>query len=111
MFIISVLLLRAEDKPKYTIEEVMKTLHKGEDSLGNKVSRGKGTKEDFDKLVEYYRSLPLNLPPQGDLESWKAKTTALLDAAKALQTGQEGALAKYNKAVNCKACHSIHRPE
>jgi hypothetical protein len=107
----SALWLRAGDAPKYTISQVMKTLHKGEDSLGNKVSKGQGTKEDFARLVEYYSSLPLNTPPEGDDASWRAKTTALLDAAKALRDGKEGALAQYNKAVNCKACHSIHRTE
>ena len=111
MIFVSTLLSHAADKPKYTIEEVMKALHKGEDSIGNKVSKGQGTKEDFAKLVEYYSALPLNTPPEGDQESWKKKTAALLDAAKALQTGQEGALAQYNKAVNCKACHSVHRPD
>jgi cytochrome c553 len=107
----SALWLRAGDEPKYTISQVMKALHKGEDSLGNKVSKGQGTKEDFAKLVEYYSSLPLDTPPEGDDASWKTKTTALLDAAKALRDGKEGALAQYNKAVNCKACHSVHRTE
>jgi hypothetical protein len=89
----------------------MKALHKGEDSVGNKVSAGHGTKEDFAKMVDYYTSLPLDSPPVGDDVSWKAKSTALLDAAKALRDGKENALAQYNKAVNCKACHSVHRDE
>jgi hypothetical protein len=106
-----VCLLRAADKPKYTIAEVMKALHKGEDSVGKKVSAGHGTREDFAKLVDYYSSLPLDTPPEGDDKSWQAKTAALLDAAKALRDGKEGALAQYNKAVNCKSCHSVHRDE
>ena len=111
LLLCSGLWLRAGDEPKYTISQVMKALHKGEDSLGNKVSKGQGTKEDFAKLVDYYSSLPLDTPPEGDDASWKAKSTALLDAAKALRDGKEGALALYNKAVNCKACHSVHRTE
>jgi hypothetical protein len=108
---ISAVFVRAADKPKYTIAEIMKALHKGEDSLGNRVGAGHGTKEDFAKMVDYYTSLPLDAPPVGDDASWKTKSTALLDAAKALRDGKENALAQYNKAVNCKACHSVHREE
>ena len=99
----------ATEKPKYTTAEIMKALHKGNDSLGKKVQNGQGTKEDFAKLVEYYLSLPLNEPPEGNAASWKEKSTVLLDAAKALNDGKEGALAQYKKAVNCKACHDVHR--
>jgi len=99
----------AIEKPKYTTAEIMKTLHKGNESVGKKVQSGLGTKEDFAKLVEYYGSLPLNEPPEGSAASWKEKSTALLNAAKALHAGQEGALAQYKKAANCKACHDVHR--
>lgn len=101
----------ATEKPKYTISEIMKALHKdkGGDSIGKKVQNGQGTKEDFAKLVEFYASLPLNEPPEGSAASWKEKSTSLLDAAKALNDGKEGAVAQYKKAVNCKACHDVHR--
>ena len=52
----------ADAKPKYSIEDVMKALHKGDDAIGKKVGKGNGTKEDFAKLVEYYPSLALNKP-------------------------------------------------
>src|SRR6478736_900962 len=97
------------EKPKYTTAEIMKALHKGNDSLGKKVQNGQGTKEDFAKLVEYYLSLPLNEPPEGDAASWKEKSTAVLEAAKALNDGKEGAVAQYKKVINCKACHDVHR--
>ena|SRR6478609_3375177 len=99
----------ATEKPKYTTSEIMKALHKGNDSLGKKVQNGQGTKEDFAKLVEYYLSLPLNEPPEGSAASWKEKSTALLEAAKALNDGKEGALAQFKKAANCKVCHDVHR--
>ncbi len=102
----------AEDpSPKYTVEQVMKTLFKGEDSVAKKISKGNGTKEDYDKLVEYVSSLPLNDAPQGDPVGWKKKTTALLAAATALKEGKPDALTQYNQAVNCQACHSVYRPE
>jgi cytochrome c556 len=104
--------LRAEDgTPKYTVEEIMKAVFKGEDSAGKKVTKGKGTQADYDKLVEYLSSLPLNDPPQGDADGWKQKTTAVLNAAVALKEGKAGALAQFNTAVNCQACHRIYRPD
>jgi hypothetical protein len=105
-------ILRAEDNPpKYSVEQIMKAAFKGEDSISKKVSSGKGAKEDYEKLVEYLTSLPLNDPPQGDPAGWKKKATALLDAATALEQGKPGALAQYNQAVNCQSCHSVYRPE
>ncbi len=104
--------VHAQDKtPKYTVEQIMKALHKGDDAVGKKVLNGKGTQADFDKLVEYYTSLPLNDAPQGDPAGWKQKTTAVLNAAQALKDGKPGALAQYAKAVSCKDCHSVYRPQ
>jgi hypothetical protein len=101
----------AEPHPKYTIKEVMKTLHKGEDNIAKHVLQGKGTKEEIAKLVEYYQSLPLDTPKQGDPQIWKQKATALYSSARALQAGQPNALAAYKDAVNCKACHKQFKPE
>ena len=100
-------------KPKYTIKEVMKELHKapqGTDPVCKKAGNGSASKEEIAKLVEYYKSLPGQKPPQGDEASWKAKSTALLHAAEALQAGKPDASKEYAKAVNCKACHSVHKP-
>ena len=97
--------------PKYTVEEVMKAVFKGEDSTGKKISQGKATQADYDKLVEYVSALPLNDAPQGDPVGWKQKTTALLTAANALKDGKPGALAQYTQAANCQACHRVYRPE
>jgi cytochrome c556 len=101
----------AAPQPKYTTKEIMKALHKGDDSIGKKVSKGEGTAEDFKKLVEYYTSLPLNEPTQGDAAVWKKKTLALLASAKALEAGKSGALDQYKEAVNCKSCHSEFKPK
>jgi cytochrome c peroxidase len=100
-----------EAKPKYTTKEVMKALHKGDINVAKRVLKGQGTKADFAKLVEYYQSLPLNAPPRGDKASWDAKTVALLSAAKSLNAGDPNGLNAFKQAVNCKACHSVHKPE
>ncbi|MBM3839518.1 MAG: hypothetical protein FJ398_16415 [Verrucomicrobia bacterium] len=108
---LSIQMLRAAAaKPKFTIKDVMQKLHKGDDSVLRRVSDGHGTKEDLAKLVEYYESLPLCTPERGEKTSWNQKSTALLKAAKALKSGEAGALDGFKKAVNCKACHSLHRP-
>lgn len=98
-------------KPKYTVKEVMKEVHKGEDNIGKRAVKGAASKEDLAKMVEYYDSLPLNEPPRGEMASWKEKTGALVKAAKALKSGETGAAEAYKNAANCKACHNAHKPE
>jgi hypothetical protein len=98
-------------KPKYTVKEVMKEVHKGEDNIGKRAVKGAASKEDLAKMVEYYDSLPLNEPPRGEMASWKEKTGALVKAAKALKGGETGAAEAYKNAANCKACHNAHKPE
>jgi hypothetical protein len=93
-----------EDKPKYTIKEVMGAAHK-KGKLRDKVVAGTATDEEKKQLVEYYTALAANKPPRGDEASWKEKTAELLAAAKA---AAEGDLTKL-KAVNCMACHSAHK--
>ena len=100
----------ADAQPKYTIKDVMKALHKGDENIGKKVSRGQGTADDFAKLVDYYSALPANKPPRGEQASWDAKTAALVKAAKSLKAGDSGALEAYKAATNCKACHTAHKP-
>lgn len=90
-----------EGKAKYKIAEVMKKAMKG--GLCAKVAGGKASDEEKKELVELFTALGQNTPPKGDAESWKAKTTALLEAAKA----GDGAALK--KAANCGACHSVHK--
>jgi hypothetical protein len=104
-------LAAAEPKPAYTTKEIMKALHKGEDNTAKRVLQGRGTAEDLAALVKYYESLPLNEPPQGDKASWDEKSKAVLAAAKALKAGEAGAADRFKQAVNCKACHSVHKPE
>ena len=98
-------------KAKYTVQEVMKAIHKGEDNIGKRAVKGAASKDDIAKLAEYYESLPLNDPPRGEMASWKEKTGALVKASKALKAGEAGAVELYKNAANCKACHNVHKPE
>ena len=58
-----------------------------------------------------YKVLASAKAPKGDEASWKEKTGKLLKAATALQKGAPDAAAAYKEAVNCKACHSVHKPD
>lgn len=94
-------------KPKATIKEVMKEAHK--DGLLKKVTEGKASKEEQERLQELYTALSEGKPSKGDEKSWKDKTTALLDAAKSVIKGDAGAVDALKKASNCQACHKAHR--
>jgi hypothetical protein len=91
----------ADEKPKFTVKEVMK-LHK--EKLNEKFIKGEATKEEKEKLLEGYEALVKNKPPKGEEKDWKEKTEALVKAVKADDKKA------YEKAVNCGACHKEHKP-
>jgi hypothetical protein len=96
------------------IKEVMKTCHKapkGVDPICKKAQDGKATPEEIKKLVAGYKVLTTVKPPKGDDASWKEKTSKLYAAALALEKGAPDAAAKYKTVVDCKACHSVHKPD
>ncbi len=98
-----------KDEP---IKQVMKTYHKapkGIDPVCKKASDGKASSEEIKQLVVAYKTLVSAKPPKGEDASWKEKTSKLLAAAEAMQKGEPDGVTKYKEAVNCKACHSIHR--
>ncbi|MBL9166115.1 MAG: hypothetical protein JNN07_00070 [Verrucomicrobiales bacterium] len=101
----------SQPKPKFTTKEIMKAINKGDDSICKKVTKGTASKEEIAKLVACYKELPLNEPPKGSAASWKEKSSALAKAAEALAKDEPGALEKFKQAVNCKACHSEHKPD
>lgn len=86
-----------QEQPKYKIKEVMKEAMAGK--LCAKVAGGMASQQEKDKLVVLFTALHANTPPKGAAESWKTRTKALLDAAKA---GDGDAL---KKAADCKSCH------
>ncbi len=98
-------------KPSKDIHEVMETGFKGKESLSARITGGNGSAADHQAMVDLTYQLTLNKPPMGDLASWTEKTTALHAAAKALAANQPMALDGWKAAVNCKACHSVHKPD
>jgi hypothetical protein len=99
------------DMPKHTIKEVMKIAHAGKAPLYKKVLQGKGTAEDKKELVELYVDLTKDTPAKGSPESWKAKTQALVSAARDVADDKPNATASLKQAANCAGCHRIHKPQ
>ncbi|MGV3754758.1 MAG: hypothetical protein ACO1QS_05205 [Verrucomicrobiota bacterium] len=103
--------LQAADKPKFSMEEIMKTGMKGDTSTLKKVVDGLATDAEKKQLVEYCKALTQHEPAKGDAESWKKKTAALLAAAEKVAGGDKAAIALLKETSNCKACHSVHKGE
>lgn len=91
------------------ISTVMKEAMKGTNSLHSKVATGKGSPEDAKKLLEYFKILPAETPPEGDATSWKEKTETLIAAAQGVVDGKPNATKTLQEAGNCKACHNVHK--
>jgi len=94
------------------IKQFMKAYHKapkGVDPVCKKAIDGKASAEELKKLVAGYKMMAACKAPKGDEGSWKEKTSKLAAAAEALQKGEAGAATAYKEAVNCKACHSLHK--
>ncbi|MFM8360928.1 MAG: hypothetical protein ACKOET_20440 [Verrucomicrobiota bacterium] len=98
-------------KPSMAIEEIMESGFKGKESLCARLTQGQTSQEENLRMVQLTRELSLNKPPKGDLASWTAKTTALHAAAQDVAARKPGAVDAFKSAVNCKACHSVHKPD
>jgi hypothetical protein len=95
--------LRADDKPKYTVKEVMKECKpKG---VIKKVLAGEGTDADKKKTLELFQALAA-AKPKGDADSWKKFNDPIVAAAKDVVDGKDGAVAALKKAANCSDCHA-----
>lgn len=95
-------------------KKFMKEFHKapkGVDPICKKAIDGKASAAELAGLVAGYKAMCSVKPEKGDDASWKEKTTKVLEAAMALQKGAADGAAKYKEAVNCKACHSAHKPD
>ena len=108
---IGITLVLGEDAtPKPSIKDIMKADNKGDDSIVKQIIAGKGTQQQVDKLITDYKLLCELQPPRGDKDSWKNKTTALLEATEGLKLDDKASIAKFKTAVSCRECHSVHKP-
>jgi len=109
--LVAIVVAEAADSP---IKDFMQKYHKapkGTDPACKKVQDGTASKDEIKGLLEGYKMLAASKAPHGDEASWKEKTSKLLAAMQALEKGAPGAAAQYKSAVNCKACHSVHKGE
>ena len=98
---------------KSPIKEAMQKYHKapeGTDPVCKKAQNGAASKDEIKGMLTAYQAMAKAKPPQGDEKSWTDKVAALVKAAEALDKGDADAAGKYKAAVNCKACHEVHRP-
>ena len=93
------------------LHKIMKEGHKGKTSLSAKAKRGEATEAELKTLIGMYLAMEKLTPPMGDSASWKEKTTKLTNAAIHLFAKKDGAADAYSKAVNCKACHKLHKED
>jgi hypothetical protein len=91
------------------IAEAMKKYHKGETSLSKKVGAGEASSSELGQILSAYQAMAKVSPPKGTPSSWKEKCDELIAAVTALKGGNKAATSAYKKAVNCKACHDIHK--
>ena len=95
------------------ISDVMKKYHKapkGTDPLCKKASNGDATPSELSDLLKGYQDIAKVEPPKGTKESWEAKTKALITGVEVMQKDAKNTAA-FKAAVNCKACHTDHKPD
>ncbi len=98
--------IRAEDD---VISNVMKKFHKGETAPCKKVAKGEASASELADILKAYQDMAKAKPEKGTPASWTEKTNALIAAVTALKGGNKAAAADFKKAVNCKACHDVHK--
>ena len=96
---------RADDDERGEgIERIMKRAFRGDDSLVKRGAGGTITNDEKQRLLNMMVALSQTRP----MDSWKDKTGALVDAAKDLVAGADGAGDRLAAASACKACHRVH---
>jgi hypothetical protein len=101
--------LHAAAPAKRSIETVMEEAMKGSNSLYKKVSLGKGSANEVAALLDLFKSLSVEIPPEGEQAKWDQRTARLITAVQAVGEGKPNAISELQLAGNCKACHSEHR--
>lgn len=91
------------------IADAMKKFHKGETAPCKKVASGEASASELSAILKSYQDMAKETPAKGTSSSWKEKCDALIAAVTALKSGNKAATSDYKKAVNCKACHDVHK--
>jgi hypothetical protein len=101
------------DENHETIEKVMKEGLKGDSSPMAKVLDGAATAEETTALAALVKTMSGTKAPKGDQAGYEKKVAELIAAMDAVAGGDKGeaAIGRLDKAQNCKACHSEHKPK
>ncbi|HVS37747.1 MAG TPA: hypothetical protein VMS17_19450 [Gemmataceae bacterium] len=101
---------RADEDSRMVVIAAMRRVFSGQDPpLIQRVAAGDANEIEKQRLLKVLTGLANTQPERGSLESWKAKTSALLAAAQDVVDGKEGAAQRLREASNCRACHTVHR--
>jgi len=98
-------------KPAMTTEAIMEEGFKGKTSLAARLGENTASEADKMRMVYLTQQLALNQPTKGDKASWQEKTARLNRAAVALADKLPDSIEAWRAAVDCKACHSVHKPD
>lgn len=99
------------EKKEMDISDIMKMAHKGKTSLSSRAKKGEASQAELKKLIGMYLALEKLSPPRGESRSWKEKTENLTSAAINVFAKTDGALDTYSNALNCRACHRLHKED
>ncbi len=105
--------LAVADENHEIIEKVMKEGLKGNTSPMAKVLDGAATAEETKALAALVKTMSGTKAPVGDQAGYEKKVAELIAAMEAVAGGDqsEAAIGRLDKAQNCKACHSDHKPK
>lgn len=101
------------DENHETIEKVMEEGLKGDDSPLAKVLDGAASKKEITDLAALIKTMHGTKAPKGDQAAYEEKVTELIAAMDAVAGEEAGskAIGRLEKAANCKACHTDHKPK
>lgn len=103
----------AEDEDN-AIKQAMRFAHKapkGEKKLSEKIVEGTASDADIQKALDLYKKMADTKPPRGDQEAFRGRVAKVVAATEEIVAKKEGATAHYKEAIDCKACHSEHKPQ
>ena len=110
-FIVAASLVFADEKNP--IKKAMQYAHKapqGEKKIGDKIGEGTATEAEVKATLDAYKAMENCKPARGEQAAFKEKVAKLIGATEEVLAKKDGAAANYKAAVNCKACHSEHKP-
>jgi len=93
--------------PANSIKQVMRKAHK--QGLLKDVLNGNASDADRRELLSLYRDLADNTPPKGEARNWRDRTSAIINAARAVAEGDPRGPRALQSAVNCASCHREHK--